>query len=50
MTPLKPESYQDYLRPETARINSAATYALLPNARDIQQLCGDEATGWLYEN
>lgn len=49
LPPLAPERYQDYLRPEAAKINSAETYALLPNARDIQQLCGNDVTGWLYE-
>ena len=49
IAPLESKGYQDYLRPEAAKINSAATYALLPNARDIQRLCGNDVTGWLFE-
>ncbi len=49
IAPLEPERYQYYLRPEAVKINSAATYRLLPNADDIQHLCGNGITGWLYE-
>lgn len=47
--PLESEQLQYYLRPEEVKINSAVTYALLPNASDIQRLCGNDVTGWLYE-
>lgn len=47
--PLKLEQNQNYLKPETAKINSAAMYAMLPNARDIDEACGNNETGWLYE-
>lgn len=47
--PLHLEHHRNYLRPETAKINSAATYAFLPNARDIDDACGNDETGWLYE-
>jgi hypothetical protein len=49
IAPLESEHYQAYLRPEAAKLNSAATYAWLPNAADIQQECGNDMTGWLYE-
>jgi LPS sulfotransferase NodH len=41
--------YQYYLRSDTVKINSAATYAFLPNAREIQEYCGNDVTGWLYD-
>ncbi|HJR81504.1 MAG TPA: hypothetical protein VJ821_15640 [Anaerolineales bacterium] len=47
--PLELERIQYYLLPETAKINSKATYALLPNALEIQHRCGNNVTGWLYE-
>jgi hypothetical protein len=47
--PLELEQVQSYLRPESARINSAATYAFLPNAREIHDACGNDLTGWLFE-
>ena len=46
---LELEQYQYYLRPEAVRLNSATTYALLPNAREIQASCGNDVTGWLFE-
>ena len=49
IAPLELERYQYYLQPEAVKINSAATYAFLPNAREIQQSCGNNATGWLFE-
>ena len=47
--PLDSEQLQYYLKPEKVKINSTATYGFLPNASDIQQLCGNDVTGWLYE-
>lgn len=46
---LELERYQRYLKPETMKINSAATYGFLPNAWDIQKACGNTVTGWLFE-
>jgi len=43
------QQYQYYLSPDEVKINSAATYAWLPNATEIQERCGNDATGWLYE-
>jgi hypothetical protein len=48
ITPLLPSSYQNYAQPETAKINSAATYSFIPNAEEIQDRCGNDKTGWLY--
>jgi len=48
ITPLPPSSYQNYAQPETAKINSAATYSFIPNAEEIQDSCGNDKTGWLY--
>lgn len=47
--PMNLGQHRNYLRPETAKINSTATYALLPNARDIDEACGNDETGWLYD-
>ena len=44
------EQHRAYLQPEEAKINSAATYAFLPNAREIDAVCGNNLTGWLYES
>lgn len=49
ITPLAQENYQNYFQPETAKINSVETYAFIPNAGEIQQLCGNNETGWLYK-
>jgi hypothetical protein len=49
IAPLELERYQYYLQPEAVKINSAATYAFLPNAREIQESCGNDLTGWLFE-
>ncbi len=47
IAPLEWERYRRYLQPETARINSPATYAFLPNAREIENDCGNDVTGRL---
>ena len=47
IAPLELERYRRYLQPETARINSPATYALLPNANEIEDACGSDVTGHL---
>ena len=47
IAPLELERYWRYLEPETARINSPATYAFLPNAGDIENACGNDLTGRL---
>ncbi len=49
LPPLNLERHRIYLQPETASVNSAATYALLPNAREIDEACGNDETGWLYD-
>lgn len=47
IVPLGSEQLQYYLTPKTAKVNSAATYAYLPNAQEIEQECGNEVTGRL---
>ena len=49
ISPLEWKQYQYYLRPEEVKINSAATYSLLPNAREIESYCGNDMTGWLFK-
>ncbi len=49
IAPMELERYNNYLRPEEAKINSAVTYALLPNAREIENACGNSVTGKLYD-
>ncbi|MCI0554121.1 MAG: sulfotransferase domain-containing protein [Anaerolineae bacterium] len=49
IAPLELERYQYYLSPEAVKLNSNATYALLPNASEIQEYCGSDVTGWLYD-
>jgi hypothetical protein len=48
LAPLASEQLPYYLEPETVKINSAATYAWIPNAQEIEQHCGNTVTGWLY--
>ena len=49
IAPLESGRMQYYLEPGAVKLNSPETYAWLPNAMDIQQLCGNPVTGWLYE-
>lgn len=46
--PINLEQMQVYLRPQIAKINSIATYDLLPNAREIDAACSNDETGQLY--
>jgi hypothetical protein len=48
ITPLEAKQIQYYLDPAAVKINSAATYAWVPNAPEIEQYCGSAVTGWLY--
>ena len=36
------------LNPRVSKINNTDTYALLPNAREIDEQFGSEGTGWLF--
>jgi hypothetical protein len=47
LQPLDSQQVQYYLQPESVKINSDATYALLSNAQEIQRRCGTDETGWL---
>jgi hypothetical protein len=46
--PLRSEKIQYYLRPESAKLNTAESYQLLPNAQEIEDRCGNDVTGWLF--
>lgn len=37
-----------FLRPERSKLNSSDTYRLLPNALEIEDECGSDATGHLF--
>lgn len=50
LAPLETEQIQYYLDPAEVKINSAATYACLPNAREIEERCGNALTGRLYHH
>jgi hypothetical protein len=39
-----------FLRPERSKLNSPATYRLVPNADEIEDECGDDTTGHLFED
>jgi hypothetical protein len=47
--PLESDQINYYLEPAKVKINSSTTYELIPNAQEIQQQCGNDLTGWLYE-
>ena len=49
ISPLESDRVQYYLEPGEVKLNSRATYAFIPNAEEIQQSCGNDLTGWLYE-
>jgi len=49
ISPLESEQMHYYLEPKAVKLNSSATYALIPNAQEVQQHCGNDLTGWLYE-
>lgn len=49
LEPLPWEAVANHMQPEAAQINTARTYALLPNADEIQRACGNAETGWLFD-
>jgi hypothetical protein len=32
------------------KLNSPATYRFLPNAQEVNDLCGSDSHGWLFES
>jgi hypothetical protein len=46
---LDPGALDYYLRPERTKLNSAATYASVPNIQEVNKKCGSDAFGWLFE-
>ena len=49
LAPIRSERINYYLRPESAKLNSNATYAYLSNSCEIDLQCGCDETGWLFE-
>lgn len=47
INPLPQIEYQNYALPEIAKINSGATYSLIPNIDEIRACCGNDETGRL---
>jgi hypothetical protein len=48
LPPLPADRVQYYLSQDAVKLNSPATYALLPNADEVHERCGSDHTGWLY--
>jgi hypothetical protein len=48
LDPIASDRIDYFLRPEQSKLNSPATYRLLPNADEIERECGDDATGHLF--
>jgi hypothetical protein len=49
LDPLASDRIDYFVRPEQSKLNSPATYRLLPNADEIEDACGDNTTGHLFE-
>jgi LPS sulfotransferase NodH len=47
LNPVSSDRIDYFLRPERSKLNSPATYRLLPNADEIERECGFDATGHL---
>jgi hypothetical protein len=50
LEPISALDLEYYLRPEFTKLNSPATYRLLPNAKEVNDLCGSDSQGWLFES
>ena len=49
LDPIESDRIDYFLRPKRSKLNSPATYRMLPNAREIEEECGDDVTGHLFE-
>ncbi len=38
-----------FLRPKLSKLNSPATYAMVPNIRRVNHECGSDTYGWLFD-
>ncbi len=47
LDPITSNRIDYFLRPERSKLNSPATYRVLPNAKEIEDECGDDTTGYL---
>jgi hypothetical protein len=50
LEPIPTADLEYYLRPELTKLNSPATYRFLPNAQEVNDLCGSDSDGWLFES
>jgi hypothetical protein len=48
LDPITSDRIDYFLRPERSKLNSPATHRLIPNADEIEDECGDDATGHLF--
>jgi LPS sulfotransferase NodH len=49
LEPVPRVRYERFLRSEETMMNSAQTYAFLPNIDEIEAACGSDETGWLFQ-
>jgi len=49
LPPLRDERIEYYLSPEKVKINSLETYRMIPNGKEIEEKCGSDRTGWLFQ-
>jgi len=50
LEPIPAAELEYYLRPERTKLNSPATYRFVPNAQEINDVCGSNEHGWLFES
>lgn len=48
LDPVPVEELDYYLRPERTKMNSPATYRLVPNIEEVETMCGSDERGWLF--
>ena len=41
-------NFDHHLRPELAKLNSHATYSMVPNIDEVDRRCGSDLHGWLF--
>ena len=47
--PIAASGLEYYLRPGASKLNSPATYAMVPNIQQVNDECGSDEHGWLFE-
>ncbi len=48
--PIEPAEVEYYLDPSATKLNSPSTYAHIPNIKRINERCGSDETGWLFDS